>query len=88
MKVSNMAPTFMGICNLTGNLGIKGKYLEIDVTTYGMYCLWLDKTRIKFHSSPTADIKYILLHHSSTVIGSISGRSVNFMSLSARIVSF
>lgn len=57
----------MGICTLIRKLGIKGKYLEIDVTAYGMYRLWLDKTRRKFYSFPTADINtfcYITLPQS------------------------
>lgn len=75
----NMEPSFFGICNVTQKLDMKGKYL--DIKAYGMYRLWLDINRIKFHSSPTADTKYIQLNHSSTVIDSISGRSINFISL-------
>lgn len=77
----NMAPVLCGICNLARKSDMKGKYLEIVVKPYGMYRLWLDVTRIKFHSSPTADIKYIMLNHSSTVIKIISGRSIKFASL-------
>lgn len=83
LKVSNMPPALVGICNLKRKLGFGGKYLEIDVTVYGVYRLWLDKTSIKFYSFPTADSKYILEHPSFTVTDITSGRSINFMSFSA-----
>ena len=34
MKVSDMAPALTGICNLTKEMDIKEKYLEIYATIY------------------------------------------------------